>query len=82
MKRVWARVWEPAPVPAWAPVLAGGTPRPDGLERDDFDALCEHVLVEETRTGRLLCTFRLLPLSDGGEIGRSYSAQFYVLDAL
>jgi putative hemolysin len=52
---------------------------PDG---DSFDPACRHVLVEEARTGRLVCTFRLLPLACGGEIGRSYSAQHYDLAAL
>ena len=43
---------------------------------------CQHVLVEETRTGTLVCCFRLLPLSNGAEIGASYSAQYYNLAAL
>lgn len=54
----------------------------DGVDADDFDALCHHVLVEESRGGRLVCTFRLLPLSGGAEIQRSYAAQFYELEAL
>jgi L-ornithine Nalpha-acyltransferase len=60
----------------------GGTPRPDGRDQDDFDALCQHVLVEETGSGRLVCCFRLLPLAGGSEIGQSYSAQYYELSAL
>lgn len=51
-------------------------------DRDAFDDACRHVLVEETRTERLVCTFRLLPLSQGSEIERSYSAQYYELSAL
>ncbi|MEM9010831.1 MAG: GNAT family N-acyltransferase [Pseudomonadota bacterium] len=54
----------------------------DGLDTDAFDAICTHVLVEDTRTGRLVCCFRFLPLASGGEIGRSYSAQYYELSAL
>ncbi|WP_126976770.1 GNAT family N-acetyltransferase [Frigidibacter oleivorans] len=53
-----------------------------GLDLDSFDPACRHVLVEETRTGTLVCCFRLLPLARGGEIGRSYSAQYYELSAL
>ncbi|MEZ5675441.1 ornithine-acyl[acyl carrier protein] N-acyltransferase [Thalassovita litoralis] len=53
----------------------------DGLDADDFDSICTHFLVEEQRTGRLVCCFRVLPLT-GEEIGRSYSAQFYELSAL
>lgn len=51
-------------------------------DEDAFDAICTHVLVEEVRTGRLVCCFRLLPLNGGSDIGRSYSAQFYDLGAL
>ena len=54
----------------------------EGLDADDFDAICTHVLVEEVATGDLVCCFRFLPLNGGGEIGRSYSAQFYELSAL
>ena len=53
-----------------------------GRDADQFDPVCRHVLVEETRSGRLVCCFRLLPLADGSEIGRSYAAQFYDLSAL
>ncbi len=54
----------------------------DGRDADRFDDLCRHVLVEESRTGRLVCCFRLLPLQGGCEIGRSYAAQYYELSAL
>ncbi|SLN13019.1 hypothetical protein PEL8287_00474 [Roseovarius litorisediminis] len=55
---------------------------PEGYDSDQFDGICRHYLVEETETGTLLCCFRLLPLSSGAEIARSYSAQFYDLSAL
>lgn len=51
-------------------------------DADAFDAICTHVMVEELRTGDLVCCFRLLPLSAGCEISRSYSAQFYDLEKL
>lgn len=60
---------------------AGRPARPGGLEADALDPLCQHVLVENG-AGRLVCTFRLMPLAGGGEIGRSYSAQYYDLGAL
>ncbi|WP_172295512.1 GNAT family N-acetyltransferase [Pseudoruegeria sp. HB172150] len=60
----------------------GASPREGGRDADPFDEICSHVLVEEVKTGRLVCCFRLLPLKDGGEIARSYSAQYYDLDAL
>ena len=54
----------------------------DGLDADQFDAICDHMLIEDTRDGRLVCCFRFLPLETGSEIGRSYSAQYYELSAL
>lgn len=53
-----------------------------GLDRDDLDAVCRHVMVEEARSGQLVCCFRILPLSDGSEIARSYSARYYNLAGL
>lgn len=56
--------------------LAFQTSVPD---RDRFDPLCRHVLVEDVDTGQLVCCFRLLAFGGGGEISRSYSAQYYDL---
>ncbi|QBY00750.1 GNAT family N-acetyltransferase [Rhodophyticola sp. CCM32] len=53
-----------------------------GLDADAYDPVCAHVLVEEVKTGRLVCCFRILHLTDGAEISRSYSAQYYELSAL
>jgi len=53
-----------------------------GLDADRFDADCAHMLVEDVASGTLVCCFRLLHLANGGEIGRSYSAQYYELSAL
>lgn len=60
----------------------GAVPRADGRDHDTFDALCQHVLVEAAETGQLVATFRFLPMASGAEIAKSYSAQFYELDAL
>jgi L-ornithine Nalpha-acyltransferase len=60
----------------------GGVGRADGRDVDAFDEICHHVMVEDTRSGALAATFRLLPLQSGAEIGRSYSAQYYELEAL
>ncbi len=54
----------------------------DGLDRDEFDPICRHVMVEETGSGTLVCCFRMLPLKDGTEIDRSYSAKWYELSKL
>lgn len=53
-----------------------------GIDADGFDPVCDHVLVEDSRSGALVCCFRFLPLASGDEIGRSYSAQYYELSAL
>lgn len=50
-------------------------------DADAFDAACEHFLIEEQATGRLVCCFRMLRL-DGCDVTGSYSAQFYDLSAL
>lgn len=54
----------------------------EGRDEDPFDGLCTHILIEELEGGRLVCCFRILPLTRGAEINRSYSAQFYELSAL
>ncbi|MEO3414058.1 GNAT family N-acyltransferase [Roseovarius sp. CAU 1744] len=54
----------------------------EGLDEDPFDEICTHILIEEVAGGRLVCCFRMLPLTRGTEINRSYSAQFYELSAL
>lgn len=62
--------------------LAFHGPSIPGHDQDPFDDICTHILVEEADSGRLVCCFRFLPLAGGGDIGRSYSAQFYELSAL
>lgn len=57
-------------------------PRAQGLDADDLDSLCDHMLIEERRSGRLICCFRMMPLASGAEIGRSYSARYYDLEPL
>lgn len=54
----------------------------DGLDADRFDDACHHILVEDARTGQLVCCFRMLELGNGSEIERSYSAQYYDLEKL
>jgi putative hemolysin len=56
--------------------------RANGLDADDLDAACGHMLVEDRHEGRLVCCFRILPLTDGSQIARSYSARYYDLSAL
>ena len=54
----------------------------EGLDHDEFDPLCQHMMVEDTRSGQLVCCFRLMPLNSGQEIRQSYSAKYYDLNAL
>lgn len=49
---------------------------------DAFDASFEHVLVFEQCSNALVCCYRFLPIADGRELSRSYSAQYYDLSAL
>ena len=62
--------------------LAFGLCTPSGIDADEFDQVCTHVLVEEQDTNRVVCCFRLLQLNGGSEIEQSYSAQHYELSAL
>ena len=77
------RVRRAAGAAALARVEALGAARfrgdPAARDLDAFDVRAIHVMVEETATGRLACCFRLLPVED---VGASYSAQFYGLEAL
>ena len=50
-------------------------------DKDAFDQQCTHILIRRESDDALVCCFRMMPLS-GAEISRSYSAQFYTLDAL
>ena len=54
----------------------------NGLDQDAFDDLCEHILVEDVETSDLVCCYRIMHLSSGDDITRSYSAQYYNLSAL
>ncbi len=51
-------------------------------DRDGHDDRCEHVIIEDRRTGEVACAFRLMLFETGREIDRSYAAQFYDLGAL
>jgi putative hemolysin len=64
------------------PPPAGADMRDNGRGADPFDDRCDHVLLREHGTGRLVGSFRLLLLEDGAEISKSYSAQFYDLSRL
>jgi putative hemolysin len=82
--RYAAFVASAAPDPI-GPVSIGTDVQPDEhdcLDLDAFDDLCKHVLIEDRASGTLVCCFRFLDLESGASIAKSYSAQYYGLDAL
>ena len=52
------------------------------LDVDDFDKICQHVLIENLDTEKLVCCYRILSFENGKNISRSYSSQFYDLKAI
>jgi putative hemolysin len=53
-----------------------------GLDADDLDARCRHVLIESMATGQILACFRVLGLNDAAALAQSYCARFYDLSCL
>lgn len=56
--------------------------RPEAVEADAHDGACLHALILSADDDALVGCFRLMFLSDGGEVEQSYSAQFYDLSRL
>ena len=48
-------------------------------DRDDYDAVCTHVLVEVAATKAIVCCFRVMFFPNGSALASAYSAQFYDL---
>jgi len=59
-----------------------GSDAPDALDADAHDAQCDHLLIEDQRSGQLVGCFRMMHLGSGAEIDRSYSARHYDLEGL
>ena len=53
-----------------------------GLDVDEFDSICQHVLVENLENGKLICCYRIMSFTDGKDITRSYSSEFYDLASI
>ena len=53
----------------------------EGLDQDEFDARCRHLMIE-TMGGDLVATCRYLPLGAEEDLSSCYSAQFYDLRPL
>jgi putative hemolysin len=46
----------------------------DGVDRDEFDAHCEHLLLRNRLTREVVGTYRLLPPEGAARVGRLYAA--------
>lgn len=57
-------------------------PGEEGLDSDEFDPVCEHLLVRETKTGRVVGCTRLLSGSGARRLGRFYSESEFDLGAI
>ena len=53
-----------------------------GRDRDEFDALCDHLLVEDARTGALAGTYRMQTSATAGTGLGFYSAREFALESL
>lgn len=51
-----------------------------GLDRDEFDPHCQHLVVRDLATGRIVASTRVLDESGAARTGRFYSAGEFVLD--
>ena len=46
-----------------------------GLDEDEFDSVCDHLIVRDTQTGKVIGTYRILPPERAAQIGGYYSEQ-------
>jgi putative hemolysin len=54
----------------------------DSVDHDDFDMYCDHLLVREAESGRVVGTYRILPPHRREQIGRLYSESEFDLARL
>ena len=54
----------------------------NGVDEDEFDAFCEHLLVREEASGEVVGTYRMLPPDAAARMGRIYSEQEFDLSRL
>lgn len=54
----------------------------DGLDADEFDAYCDHLIVRDSKTLKVVGTYRLLSPSGARELGRFYSESEFDLGRL
>ena len=66
----------------FAEEMGAHLPGHDGLDRDGFDAFCEHLLVRDAATGKVVGTYRILDPHMADEAGGYYSAGEFDLTRL
>jgi putative hemolysin len=54
----------------------------DGLDQDEFDSYCDHLIVRDSKTLRIVGTYRVLSASAARKIGRFYSEKEFDLSRL
>jgi hypothetical protein len=54
----------------------------EGLDVDEFDAYCDHLIVRDTKTLQVVGTYRILPPEQAKQIGRLYSESEFDLTRL
>ncbi|WP_251368079.1 GNAT family N-acetyltransferase [Polynucleobacter asymbioticus] len=55
---------------------------PENLDIDEFDAYCDHLLIRDQETLKVVGTYRVLPPNKAAEIGRLYSDSEFDLSRL
>jgi putative hemolysin len=53
-----------------------------GLDADEFDAYCDHLIVRDDATGEVVGTYRMLPPQRAAKAGRRYSDGEFEMEAL
>jgi putative hemolysin len=54
----------------------------DGIDEDEFDLYCDHLLVRERESGMVVGTYRILPPHRRAQLGRLYSESEFDLSRL
>ncbi|MFT5644810.1 MAG: putative hemolysin, partial [Janthinobacterium sp.] len=54
----------------------------DGLDRDEFDTYCDHLIVRDSDTLKVVGTYRVLSAVRGAKIGRVYAENEFDLGRL
>lgn len=72
---------DPADVRAAQALRARSFELNTAFDTDAFDTRCAHILIQDTQSGALVATFRMLDLT-GEDVSASYAAQYYDLSGL